>query len=97
MKNELLQTKTQVHLLMQVMDEDVYVKQLMDDLFLPPDAKDLDVEFTIMNASLEIHGVNNANMVQQIYSTMDDFAIMLVSMPRHQDSLGDDEVEADMP
>ncbi len=50
-------------MLMQVMDEDVYVKQLMDDLFMPPYVKDLDVEVTIMNASLEVHGVSNANMV----------------------------------
>jgi hypothetical protein len=28
---------------------------------------------------------------------MDDFAMMLESMPRHQNSLGDDEVEANMP
>jgi hypothetical protein len=59
--------KTQAHPLMQAMDEDVHVEQLMDDLFLLVDIKDPKMEVTKMNAGLGVHGVNNANMVQQIY------------------------------
>jgi hypothetical protein len=66
---------------MQAMDEDVHVEQLMDDLFMPLDTKDPNVEATKMNASLGVHGVNNANMVQQIYSIMDDLATNTLQAP----------------
>ncbi len=38
--------KTQAYPLMQAMDEDVHVEQLMDDLFLPPNNEDPNVETT---------------------------------------------------
>jgi len=38
--------KTQARSLMQAMDEDVHVEQLMDDLFMPLDTKDPNVEAT---------------------------------------------------
>jgi hypothetical protein len=64
---------------MQAMDENVPVEQLMDDLFMPLDTKDPNVEATIMNAGLGVHGVDNANMVQQIYSIMDNLATNALS------------------
>jgi hypothetical protein len=64
---------------MQAMDEDVHVEQLMDDLFMPLDTKDPNVEATEMNAGLKVHGVDNVNMVRQIYFIMDDLATNALS------------------
>jgi hypothetical protein len=70
----------------------------MDDLFLPQNNEDPNVETIKMNAGLGIHGVENANMVQQIYPIMDDLVVMPENMPIHQDSpRDDDEVEVEMP
>ncbi len=71
--------KVQAHMPTKVMDNDVQVAQMLDDLFVPQDAKDLVVEVAGINAGdaktpvveavgtnvgSRVDGINIVNMVQ---------------------------------